>query len=150
MSIVPIILFVFSFIFAFISSHYQHGSFTYELIRYLLLLSVGVQGIWAFIGHFFYAADVAKFFGWKSGPFQQEVSFALLSYGILGVMSYFFESVWFGAILAITVFLLGAAYTHAMDMVKRKNFSLGNAGPIFYLDIILPLTLWISVWIYFG
>ncbi|MBP9841876.1 MAG: hypothetical protein KBC64_05570 [Simkaniaceae bacterium] len=149
MSIVPIVLFIASFICAFINSHYVHSSFTYELIRYLLLLSVGVQGIWAFIGHFFYSADVAKFFGWKSGPFQQEVSFALLSYGVLGVMSYFFESVWLGAILAITVFLFGAAYTHATDMIKRKNFSMGNAGPIFYLDLLIPITLWIAVFIYF-
>lgn len=150
MSIVPIILFILSFICAFISHHYNHGAFSYELIRYLLLLSVGVQGIWAFIGHFFYAADVAKFFGWKPGPFQQEVSFALLSYGVLGVMSYFFEGVWLGAILGITIFLFGAAYTHAMEMIRHKNFKVGNAGPIFYLDLILPITLWISVWIYFG
>lgn len=150
MSIVPILLYIASFLFAFLGTHYTNGHFAYELIRYLLLLSVGVQGVWAFIGHFFYASDVARFFGWKTGPFQKEVSFALLSYGVVGIFGYWFQSVWFGAILGITVFLWGAAYTHAVDMYRAKNFSPGNAGPIFYLDILIPLTLWICVLIHFA
>lgn len=34
---------------------------------------------------------------------------------------------------------LGAAFVHARDMTKTGNFSAGSAGPVFYIDIAMPL-----------
>ncbi|MCH9614114.1 MAG: hypothetical protein SP1CHLAM54_11260 [Chlamydiia bacterium] len=150
MAIIPIILYLTAWVLAIISTYTGEGNFPYELVRYLLLLSVGVQGIWSFIGHFFYSKDTAKHVGWQSGPFQHEIAFCNLSYGVLGVLGYWLQGVWFATTLGITIFLLGAAYIHVMDMVKKKNFSPGNAGPIFYLDILIPLTLWIAIWVHFA
>lgn len=150
MAIIPIILYLAAWVLAIIG-HYSGGeAFPYELVRYLLLLSVGVQGIWAFIGHFFYSKDTAKHAGWQSGPFQSEVAFSNLSYGVLGVLGFWLQNVWFATTLGVTILMLGAAYTHVVDMVKKKNFAPGNAGPIFYLDILIPLTLWIAIWVHFA
>ena len=39
-----------------------------------LVISVGIGGIWAFIGHAFLPAQVAANIGWPASPFQLEVS----------------------------------------------------------------------------
>ena len=38
-----------------------------------------------------------------------------------------------------SLFLLGAAAGHAYQMVTTGNFAPGNAGVVFYTDIIVPL-----------
>ena len=43
------------------------------------------------------------------------------------------------AILGSSLFLLGAAAGHVYQMVTERNFAPGNAGIIFYMDIIVPL-----------
>lgn len=43
------------------------------------------------------------------------------------------------AILAPCIFTLGAAIGHAREMVTAHNFSPGNAGVMFYADILVPL-----------
>ena len=39
--------------------------------------------------------------------------------------------------LVNAIFLLGAAIGHVRQMIAEGNFAPGNAGPVFYLDIIL-------------
>jgi Family of unknown function (DUF6790) len=43
-----------------------------------------------------------------------------------------------------------AAAVHIADMVRRKNFAINNAGPIFWLDILTPLTLLIALLLHGG
>ena len=53
-----------------------------------LVISVGIGGIWAFIGHAFLPAQVAANIGWPASPFQLEVAFANLAIGVLGILCY--------------------------------------------------------------
>lgn len=41
--------------------------------------------------------------------------------------------------LVNAIFLLGDAAGHLRQMAAAGNFAPGNAGPVFYLDIILPV-----------
>jgi hypothetical protein len=34
---------------------------------------------------------------------------------------------------------------HVADMVRNKNFAINNAGPIFWWDVLTPLTLLIAL-----
>lgn len=43
------------------------------------------------------------------------------------------------AILAPSIFTLGAAIGHVREMVTAHNFAPGNAGVMFYADIFIPL-----------
>ena len=43
------------------------------------------------------------------------------------------------AIVGPALFSLGAAAGHVYQMVTAHNFAPGNAGIIFYMDIIVPL-----------
>jgi hypothetical protein len=42
-------------------------------------------------------------------------------------------------VLAIAIFLLGDAVGHVHQMMATGNFAPGNAGLVFYMDILLPL-----------
>ena len=43
------------------------------------------------------------------------------------------------AIVGPALFTLGAAAGHIYQMVTEHNFAPGNAGIIFYMDIVIPL-----------
>ncbi len=105
--------------------------------------NIGLQGLFAFMGHFFKADEVARGIGWPTGsPFQREIAFANLAMGTLGIMSIWFRgNFWIAAIAARSVFSWGAAYGHIIDLKKRGNASILNAGPVLYDDIILPFIL---------
>jgi len=39
-----------------------------RLLRYLFLFPLGVQGLWAFVGHVFFADQAAASIGWAAWP----------------------------------------------------------------------------------
>jgi len=103
---------------------------------------VGVNGLITGSGHLFYGPRVAASIGWSPSPFQWEVGLADVSYGVLGVMaSSFHRGFWLATIIAFSVFMLGAAVGHARQMVETKDFAPGNAGLVFWCDIIFPVAL---------
>jgi hypothetical protein len=106
-----------------------------------LIINVGAGGLYAFIGHAFFADRVARFIGWAKGnPFQFEVAVTYLALSALGFVSIWLrDKFWIAAIIAYSIFMLGAAYGHTREMIEKKNFSEGNAGPTFFIDIMNPL-----------
>lgn len=140
MKYVPLALYLLAFVFAFFVQSLTH-SFASALFFGLLLFSVGIQGIWAWFGHCFYSESVAQSIGWPSSPFQNEVGYANLAFGIGGILAFFWPILAPGVAIGIIIFMLSAAWGHAREMIKAKNFAPGNAGPIFYTDILVPVTL---------
>ena len=109
---------------------------------YLLLINVGLTGLWAFFGHAFMADRVAASIGWATGsPFQLEVAVANLAFGVLGVLCIFFkDGFWLATGIGYSVFLFGAAFGHIRDILVAGNFAANNAGPVLYIgDIAIPL-----------
>lgn len=106
-----------------------------------LVISVGIASLIGFIGHVFFADRVAIDIGWATGsPFQQEVGFANLAIGILGITCIWFRgNYWVATVIAATIFLWGAAYVHIMDLIVHSNYTPGNAGGALYDDILVPL-----------
>jgi hypothetical protein len=51
------------------------------------------------------------------------------------------------AILGPAIFTLGAAAGHIHQMLAAHNFAPGNAGVIFYTDIIIPLIGFALLWL---
>ena len=51
------------------------------------------------------------------------------------------------AIVGPALFSLGAAAGHVHQMVTAHNFSPGNAGIVFYMDIIVPLVGLVLLWL---
>jgi hypothetical protein len=110
-----------------------------HFLGWLLLLPIGVTGLWAGISHVFFAQTAAAHIGWQTSPFQFEVGMADLAVGVTAVLAFWRDlSFKAAAISAASVFLLGDAVGHVHQMVSAGNFAPGNAGLPFYMDIICP------------
>lgn len=115
------------------------------LLLYLLPTSIGLMGLWAFVGHMFFSAKVASLIGWPSGnPFQKEIAFANLAFGTLGILCIWIRgNFWLATIVGQAILMWGAAGVHLHGIVVEKNYAPDNAGAILYLDILIPLILFI-------
>jgi hypothetical protein len=110
------------------------------LLSYYCLFAIGFSYLYNFVMHVFFAEMAASFIGWANSPFQYEVGFASLGFGVVGLLAYRRD---FGLRLAAVTgpafFLWGAAGGHLYQMIAHHNFSPGNAGVIFWTDIFLPV-----------
>jgi hypothetical protein len=111
-----------------------------RLLRYLFVFPLGLQGLWAFIGHVFFPAQSAASIGWATSPFQYEVGVANLGLGLASLYAAFRG---FEARLAVGIaaacFLLGAGIGHIRDILAMGNLAPGNAGPILFTDFLTPI-----------
>jgi hypothetical protein len=81
--------------------------------------------------HTIFGEMTARFIGWQPSPFQAEVGFASLGFAVVGP----------------ALFLLCAAGGHLYQMIAAGNFAPGNAGVIFYTDILIPLIGFALLWL---
>jgi disulfide bond formation protein DsbB len=111
-----------------------------RFLGWILLLPIGVTGLWAGISHVFFPATAAAHIGWQISPFQFEVGMADLAVGLTAILSFWrdlaFKS---AAVCAASIFLLGDAIGHVREMLISGNFAPGNSGLPFYMDVICPL-----------
>jgi hypothetical protein len=112
-------------------------------LLWLLVITVGIQGISTFIGHTIYADATAASIGWPAGnPFQSEVAVANLSVGVLGILCYWMRgNFWVATVIGLSVWYLGDAVVHIRSMMVEANYAPNNAGVTFYLDILIPVIL---------
>jgi hypothetical protein len=112
-------------------------------LLWLLVITVGIQGIFAFIGHTVYADTTAASIGWPAdNPFQSEVAVANLSVGVLGILCYWMRgNFWVATAIGFSVWWLGDAVVHIWSIVVEANYAPNNAGVTFYLDILVPVIL---------
>lgn len=118
----------------------QNPQIIEALFSYILLFCIGIYFLYNFIIHTVYAEMAATFIGWENSPFQYEVGFACLGFGVVGVLA-FRGSLGFRAasVIAPALFQWGAAGGHIYQMITMHNFTLGNAGIVFWADIFLPI-----------
>ncbi len=110
---------------------------------WFLGIMVGVVGIWSFIGHTVFAAQVAQSIGWPPGnPFQTEVALTNLAFGVLGLLSVKIAgSFRLATIIGYSIFLVGAGIGHIYQYIVFSDTAPGNTGIPLYLDFIVPLIL---------
>lgn len=110
--------------------------------RWTALFAVGATLIYAFVMHVFFQDIAAPAIGWAPSPFEYEVGIANLAFGIIAILS-FNASYNFrlAVVIAITIWLWGDAIGHIYQMITQQNFSIGNAGSWFWMDLYLPLVL---------
>jgi hypothetical protein len=113
-----------------------------NLLFYQLVITLTLTGVQGFLGHVFKSDMVATYIGWEKGsPFQKELGYAELGYGIAGVMCIWMgKDFWLATIITFNVLLIGATIVHIKEMIKRKNFKPGNFF-IILPDLIIPLSL---------
>ena len=119
-----------------------------ELFAYFLLLSIGFSYLYNFVVHVFFGKLAASFIGWEDSPFQLEVGFASLGFAAIGFLAFKGSfDLRLAAIVGPACFLWGAAGGHIYQMITAHNFAPGNAGAIFYSDVLLPIVGFIFLWL---
>jgi len=117
------------------------------LLAWFLFFSIGVSLFYNFVMHVFQSEMAARFIGWEDSPFQIELGFASLGFALVGFLAFRGgPAVRLAAILGPAAFLWGAAGVHVHDMLTRGNFAPGNAGAIFFTDILGPLIGFTLLW----
>src|SRR5262249_5635729 len=108
------------------------------ILLWVLVICVGVNGLFAFYGHAFLADETARAIGWPTGsPFQFEIAITNLTLGILGILCIWIRGTfWYATGLAQAIFGLGAAYGHIVQMVVFKDFAPENSGFFLYSEIV--------------
>ena len=110
------------------------------LLRWSFGVALGLNFVWAFMGHVFVARQVALEIGFPPGnPFQWEVAWAGLALGVLSMISAWRQDFWWPTAIACAVFGWGAAWGHIHQLVVNGNHHEYNSGPILYTDILVPL-----------
>ncbi|MBJ6128286.1 DUF6790 family protein [Microvirga splendida] len=110
------------------------------LLSWFLFFSLGVSFLYNFVMHVFFSDVAASFIGWQTSPFQKEVGFASLGFSVVGFLAFKgSEGMRLAALVGPACFLWGAAAGHVVQMVEAHNYAPGNAGAIFYTDILLPV-----------
>jgi hypothetical protein len=96
---------------------------------YLLMLGVGASGLSGFFGHVFTPDAVAESIGWRTGsPFQQEMGFANLALGVLGLIAAVRRDGFREAtVIAVAVVGVGATVVHVVDIFQEGNLAAGNS-----------------------
>jgi hypothetical protein len=134
----PVFLFVAALVFAWLSR--SGGTTADRLLAWILLLPIGVSGLWAAVFHLFFPDVAAADIGWEPSPFQFEVGMADLAMGATACVS-FWRSLDFKAAVVIinAIFLLGDAIGHVGQMIAAGDFAPGNVGVPFFGDIAFPV-----------
>lgn len=139
----PFIMTVFAFLLGLITIMVKSNRSKPDIfLSYLFFFAVGLTGLWGFVFHAFFPAVAAKFIGWQTSPFQFEVAVANLGVGVVGLFGVkATKSYRIAGTLFVMCLFWGAAYGHVVQMLKTANFAPGNAGLIFYNDLLMPLLL---------
>ena len=122
-----------------------------KLIAWYVFFSIGIDNFYNFAMHVFFGRMSAAFIGWADSPFQFEVGTASLGYAAVGLLAAFRSyDLRLAAVLGPSIFTLGAAVGHIVQMVTAHNFAPGNAGIIFWTDIFIPLFGFALLWLQRG
>jgi Family of unknown function (DUF6790) len=124
------------------------GTVVSTLLLWCLVIGVGIQGIYAFMGHFFRADEVARRIGWPAGnPFQREIAFTNLAIGVTGLCCFVVrDGFWLATIIVAGVFLFSAGLGHIRERQVHGNVSELNTGFLLAWDLLFPVAL-ILLWI---
>jgi len=119
-----------------------------RLLRYLFIFPLGLQGLWAFVGHTVFSEDAAREIGWADTPFQYEVGVANLGLAFASLYAAFrgFEAR-MAAALAAGCFLAGAGIIHIRDIALTGNLAPGNAGAIMITDFLTPIAVFVLLFL---
>jgi|SRR5271156_5100941 len=119
-----------------------------KLLTWHIFWAIGAGYFYNFVMHGFFGKMSAAFIGWADSPLQFEVATASPGFAVVGFFAAFRSfDLRLAAIIGPALFMLGAAAGHVYQMVTEHNFAPGNAGVIFYMDIIIPLFGLMLLWL---
>lgn len=133
----PVILFFVALLIPIIR---RHSSAT-DYLAWLLLLSVGVDMLWAGLFHVFFPSIASAQIGWQMSPFEFEIGVADIAMGITAMVA-FWRSWDFKAavVIYVVLFYIGVTVGHIREAVTSADYAPDNFGPLLALTVVkIPL-----------
>lgn len=140
LSNVPTIMFALALVIASVTRGFSSAPERY--LAWLLLLGVGVSGVWAAIFHIFFPSIAAGQIGWNSSPFEFEIGIADLALGVTALIAFWRSLSFQSAVAAYAlVFYAGVTLGHVYDAVVHGNFSPDNFGALLLVTVLRAVLL---------
>ncbi len=132
---------LFSLISIYRNRHRLTPAFIIEaFFKYYCFWAHGISWTYNAIMHTVFHEMAASFIGWEDSPFQLEVGFASLGFGIVGLLSLRNNfGLRLGLMISTAVFLWGAAGGHIYEIWAKGNYASGNAGIMLWTDLLMPV-----------
>ena len=99
--------------------------------------------------HIAFGQFIAEQIGWPNSPFQNEVAFANLTIGILGLSSFWRRSRDYlvASIVAYASWFFADGLGHVYSLVVQSNDAPSNVGTILFTDLLMPILVVILLWL---
>lgn len=119
-------------------------------LSWLLLLAIGVDGVWAGLFHIFLPQIASSHIGWQPSPFETEVGIADFAMGIVAIIS-FWSTLQFQTAIALyaILFYTGVSFGHITQTLVNKDYATDNFGVMLLLTMLRILALCallLSIW----
>jgi hypothetical protein len=145
LSNLPAILCIAAVICATLRRDDQHWARRY--LSWILLLAVGVDGLWAGTFHVFFPAIASAQIGWQQSPFEFEIGVADIALGAVAVLS-FWRSLSFQSAVALyaIIFYGGVSVGHFIQAFQNHDYAADNFGVLLALTIARAIALVVLLW----
>ena len=102
---------------------------------------MGIYGLHGFVMHLVFPDFTAKLIGWPNSPFQYEVAYANLVFGVVGLVAWFRPHREFmrAAVIGFLVWFGCDGIGHVWSLFAQGDTAEFNAGSILYTDLLLPV-----------
>lgn len=125
----------------------RSGDWQRQLLINGVTYMIGWAGVGAGISHIFFGKQISKSIGFQKTPYELEVGFADLSFGIVGLMaSGQPEAFWLAIILVSGFYRIGCGIGHIRQIIQAKNYAINNTA-ILFLNFVVPAFL---IWTYYA
>lgn len=116
-------------------------------LAWLLLLAVGIDGIWAGIFHIFLPQVASGQIGWQVSPFEFEIGVADLALGTAAVIAFWCSLSFKSGIAAYAIlFYIGVAVGHFYQAFAHGDFSPDNFGLLLLITILRAVLIAWCLW----
>lgn len=114
------------------------GDWQHQLLLNGIIYAIGWAGVGAGISHIFFGDKISKSIGFEKSPYELEVGFADLSFGIVGLLAASYSTdYWLAIILVSSLYRIGCGFGHIKQIVQSHNFAVNNTA-ILFLNFVVP------------
>lgn len=125
------------------------GNWGHQVLANGVQYMIGWAALGAGITHLFFGPGIARSIGWTPSPFQREVAFANLAFGVVGLLAANHSTdFWLAVIVSSGIYRVGCGYGHIREIIQQRNFAINNTV-ILFLNFVIPafLTIGYFAWI---
>lgn len=108
------------------------------LVANAVVYMIGWAGIGAGISHIFFGGRISRTIGFDKSPYELEVGFADLAFGVAGVVAASFSTdYWLAVILMSSIYRVGCGFGHIRSIVRERNYAINNTA-ILFVNFVVP------------